>query len=128
MGIARAGCIRDAKLRRFLIITAVIVALKLGAGLILASGLQDEIKPRYSIGAVDNYQSIAKNIVSGAGYRFTPDTALTLMREPGYPYFLAGLIQVFDDYHRASMVANILMTALSAFLIFNLTRLLTPDP
>jgi 4-amino-4-deoxy-L-arabinose transferase-like glycosyltransferase len=117
---------RKVEMRWFAIAVIGIVLLELGFSLLLASGLKDEINPRYSIGNVDNYYSLAKNISHGRGYRFTPDTTLTLMREPGYPYFLAALMHEFDDYHRAAVVANILMTALSALLIFNLARLLSP--
>ena len=112
---------------RWLIISVMcIVVLKMGLALLLAPGLQEDINTRYHIGPADNYSALAKNISHGRGYRFTPDTALTLMREPGYPYFLAVLVHEFDDYHRASAIANILFTALSALLVFHLTRLLTP--
>jgi 4-amino-4-deoxy-L-arabinose transferase-like glycosyltransferase len=102
-----------------------ITMLKLGFALGLVSGFKDQINPLYSIGHVDNYYSLAKNISHGRGYRFTPDTTLTLMREPGYPYFLAVLVHEFDDYNRAAVIANLLLTSLTAFLIFTLARLLS---
>ncbi len=117
---------RKSEVRWFAIAVVGIVFLELGFSLLLAPGLKDEIGARYSIGNVDNYYSLAKNISHGMGYRFTPDTTLTLMREPGYPYFLAALMHEFDNYHFAAIVANVLMTALSALLIFNLARLLSP--
>jgi len=91
---------RKRELRAVVIAVLCIAMLKLGFVLVLVSGFKDQINPLYSIGNVDNYYSLAKNISHGRGYRFTPDTTLTLMREPGYPYFLAVLVHEFDDYHR----------------------------
>ena len=48
----------------------------------------------------DGYDQLAENLVNGNGYRFYPDTALTLMREPGYPILLAGLTMAFGRLHR----------------------------
>ena len=116
---------RKRELRAVVIAVLCIAMLKLGFVLVLVSGFKDQINPLYSIGNVDNYYSLAKNISHGRGYRFTPDTTLTLMREPGYPYFLAVLVHEFDDYHRAAAIANLLLTSLAALLIFKLSRLLT---
>jgi hypothetical protein len=123
-----AGSQRRVEKRWFMIALLCIVVFELGAALWLMSSVRDDINPRYGIGNVDNYYSLAKNIDHGFGYRFTPDTTLTLMREPGYPYFLAALMRAFEDYHLAAVIANIFITASSAVLIFNLTRLLTPIP
>lgn len=80
-----------------------------------------DLKSIYSIGGVDSYVTIAKNIANGVGYRILPDTSLTLYREPGYPYFLAALRYVFhDQYKTAAIVSNILFTSICAWLIFNL--------
>ena len=116
---------RKRELRRLVIAMLCIAMLKLGLVLVLVSGFKDQINPLYTIGHVDNYYSLAKNISHGRGYRFTPDTTLTLMREPGYPYFLAALVHEFDDYNRAAVIANLLLTSLTALLIFKLARLLT---
>ena len=43
----------------------------------------------------DGYDQLASNLALGNGYRLYPDTARTLMREPGYPIFLAGLLLLF---------------------------------
>jgi 4-amino-4-deoxy-L-arabinose transferase-like glycosyltransferase len=116
---------RKHELRRLAIAILCIAMLKFGLMLLLVSGFKDQINPLYTIGHVDNYYSLAKNISHGRGYRFTPDTTLTLMREPGYPYFLAVLVHEFDDYNRAAVIANLLLTSLSALLIFKLARLLS---
>jgi hypothetical protein len=103
-----------------------IAVLKLCFALFVVSDIKGQINPRYGIGNVDNYYSIAKNISHGRGYRFTPDTTLTLMREPGYPYYLAVFIHEFDNYFRAVVVVNIFLTALTGWLIFSLARTLSP--
>jgi Dolichyl-phosphate-mannose-protein mannosyltransferase len=108
---------------RFLTIAALgILVLKLAFLMLAASHFKGEISPLYGIGHADNYYSLAKNISHGRGLRFDPDTSLTLMREPGYPYFLAVFVHEFEDYNRAAVIANIVLTALTAFLMFNLTR------
>ena len=88
----------------------------------LAPRFVHDLNSLYGVGRVDNYHSIAKNIVSGHGYRFTPETSLTLMREPGYPYFLAALLYVFDNDREAATIANIIFTSLAAFLVSTLAR------
>src|SRR5262249_43457376 len=75
-----------------------------------------------------NYQSLAKNISHGRGYRFFSDTAPTLMREPGYPALLAVFVHEFEDYKQAAIVANFVIGALSTLLVYMLARRLTPLP
>ncbi len=99
-----------------------LLLVKLGFALIVVPKYADQIRPLYGIGPADNYLSIAKNIDAGHGYRFTPQTSLTLMREPGYPFFLAGLLRVFDNDHELAIVANIIFTSLAAFLLSSLAR------
>ena len=76
----------------------------------------------WGIGPADNYDEIATNIWLGHGYRFTAETAVTLMREPGYPYFLATLMRMFGDGQWPPIVANLFFTSASALLIANLSR------
>src|ERR1700689_812974 len=106
--------------RRLAIAVLAIAVIMLTFAFVIAPRFSDHIRPLYSIGPVDNYQSIAKNIDAGNGYRFTPQTSLTLMREPGYPFFLAGLRRVFDNDHELAIVANIIFTSLAAFLLSSL--------
>jgi 4-amino-4-deoxy-L-arabinose transferase-like glycosyltransferase len=118
--------IRDGRdQRRLGILVLVLAVLQLGLALGVVPRFAARITPLYGIGAADNWLSIAKNIDAGQGYRFTPQTSLTLMREPGYPYFLAGLLRVFDNDHEAAIVANILFTALAALLVGHLARALS---
>ena len=76
----------------------------------------------YGIGFADNYHMLAQNLATGNGYRFTEDTALTLMREPGYPVVLAMLFSLFGYGLSAPRVANLLFGVISAVLVSHLTR------
>lgn len=68
----------------------------------------------------DGYDQLAENIVSGAGYRFYPDTALTLMREPGYPLFLAGIYATLGHGFALVKIANAIFSFLTAFFLLRI--------
>lgn len=76
----------------------------------------------------DGYDQLAGNLVAGNGYRFYPDTAKTLMREPGYPLLLAGLFLVFGSSFAAVKAANMLLAFGTAWLMIKLARKLSPNP
>ncbi|MGE0114244.1 MAG: ArnT family glycosyltransferase [Steroidobacteraceae bacterium] len=76
----------------------------------------------YGISFADNYHMLAQNLAAGNGYRFTDDTALTMMREPGYPLVLAALFSVFGYGLSAPRVANLFFGIFSALLISRITR------
>jgi 4-amino-4-deoxy-L-arabinose transferase-like glycosyltransferase len=116
---------READRRWLAMAVVAIFILKLTFALAIAPRFSDRILPLYGIGRADNYHSIAKNINAGHGYRFTPETSLTLMREPGYSYFLAGLLRVFDNDLESVVIANILFTSLAAIVLSNLARSVT---
>jgi 4-amino-4-deoxy-L-arabinose transferase-like glycosyltransferase len=65
----------------------------------------------------DGYDYLASNLVAGHGYRFYPDTAKTLMREPGYPLILAGLLALFGDRFIAVELLNVTLALGTAWLI-----------
>lgn len=73
----------------------------------------------------DGYDQLAVNIAEGNGYRFYPDTAETLMREPGYPILLAGLFIAFGKSLTAVKLANIVMALVVAYLMTRLARRLS---
>jgi hypothetical protein len=75
----------------------------------------------------DGYDILAKNLVEGNGYRFYPETASTLMREPGYPVLLAGVFYVFGDSFTAVKVTNLLLAFATAFLIGRLASRITQN-
>jgi len=113
---------RWAEQRRLLVVVIGILAVKLAVCFFIIPVFKGQIGSFYGIGAADNYASIAKNIDLGNGYRLAPDTSPTLMREPGYPYFLAALLYLFDNDHEAAVVANILFTSISAFFVSQFAR------
>lgn len=65
----------------------------------------------------DDYDKIALNLAQGNGYRFFPDTTETLMREPGYPLFLAAVFTAFGYGLDAAKLANILLGLATAALL-----------
>ncbi len=76
----------------------------------------------------DGYDQLAANLVAGNGYRFYPDTAKTLMREPGYPLLLAGLFFTFGNSFAAVKAANMLLALATAWLMMKLGRKLSSNP
>ena len=75
----------------------------------------------------DGYDLLAENLVAGNGYRFYPDTARTLMREPGYPLILAGLMLVFGKNLVAVKVTNMILALLTAGLTIRIAGELMPE-
>jgi 4-amino-4-deoxy-L-arabinose transferase-like glycosyltransferase len=73
----------------------------------------------------DGYDEIAANLVSGKGYRFRPDTAKTLTREPGFPILLAGIFIVFGKNFTAVKLANMLLAFAAACLMTQIARRLS---
>lgn len=74
----------------------------------------------------DGYDQLAANLVAGNGYRFYPDTARTLMREPGYPLLLSGLLLAGGGFATVKF-ANMILALLTAWLTIVLARRLTLD-
>lgn len=75
---------------------------------------------RYGIGFADNYDKLASSLALGQGYRFGPDLPPTLMREPGYPLFLAGVFALLGYGIEAARLANFALAGLAAFLVMRL--------
>ncbi len=75
------------------------------------------ISAYYSIDFADNYELLGKSLANGNGYRFTADTAATLMREPGYPLFLGALFSVFGFSLNAARIANLVFSFIAASLV-----------
>lgn len=85
--------------------------------------LSKQIKPFYNQeGFQDGYDLIAANLADGKGYRLEPDTAETLMREPGYPILLAGLRLTFGPSFTVVEAANVFLTLVAACLLCILAR------
>jgi len=73
----------------------------------------------------DGYDQLAANLAEGNGYRFYPDTAKTLMREPGYPMLLAGIFMVFGKNFAVVKMANMVMALAVAYLVTRIARKLS---
>lgn len=41
----------------------------------------------YGLSFADDYNLLARNILAGNGYRFFPETGVSMAREPGYLFF-----------------------------------------
>ncbi|MFL6646499.1 MAG: glycosyltransferase family 39 protein [Sulfurifustaceae bacterium] len=90
--------------------------------------ISDAVMTHYGIGFADDYDRLAYNLASGNGYRFAPDLAETLMREPGYPLFLAGVFELFGYSLAAARVANFLLAIGIALLMIPLARRVDARP
>jgi len=85
--------------------------------------VSDRVTPLYNQDRfIDGYDQLAANLVQGNGYRFYPDTAKTLMREPGYPLFLAGLLLAFGSTFTAVKLANMVLALATGWLMTRLAR------
>ena len=74
----------------------------------------------------DGYDQLAENLANGNGYRFYPDTALTLMREPGYPILLAGMTKVFGASFTVVKISNMILAIATAWLLMRIGISLMP--
>jgi 4-amino-4-deoxy-L-arabinose transferase-like glycosyltransferase len=73
----------------------------------------------------DGYDQIATNIAQGNGYRFYPETAETLLREPGYPILLAGIFLTFGRAFAAVKLVNMILAFATAYLMMLIARKLS---
>jgi 4-amino-4-deoxy-L-arabinose transferase-like glycosyltransferase len=85
------------------------------------------VAPEYGMGFADGYDLIANNLVQGHGYRFQANASKTMMREPGYPFFLAGAFEIGGYTIGTVRWANWVLTIGIAFLIMRLAQLITND-
>src|ERR1700679_4391164 len=101
-----------------LLIIAIVVACINGALLfVVIPRITDRVALLYGQDRfIDGYDQIATNLVRGNGYRFYPDTAKTMMREPGYPIFLAGLMLAFGSAFTEVKLANMVLALATAWL------------
>jgi 4-amino-4-deoxy-L-arabinose transferase-like glycosyltransferase len=80
------------------------------------------VAPNYGAGFADDQDKLAWSLASGNGYRFSPDTAETLLREPGYPFLLAATFSVFGYSLPAARLVNVLLAAGTAWLLVVMAR------
>ncbi|MCK5241997.1 glycosyltransferase family 39 protein [bacterium] len=88
--------------------------------------LTETLAPLYSQNAfADEYDKLAINLVRGNGYRFFPETAETIMREPGYPMFLSVIFLIFGYSLTAVKLANLLLALVVAWVMTRIARKLS---
>lgn len=81
----------------------------------------------YGITFADDYDKLAHSLATGSGYRFAPDLPPTLMREPGYPLFLAGVFVTLGHSLEAARAANFALAFCICLLVFSLAARFSTD-
>jgi 4-amino-4-deoxy-L-arabinose transferase-like glycosyltransferase len=89
--------------------------------------LENAFALRYSVLFQDGYDLIANNLAHGNGYRWDANMGETMIREPGYPLFLAVVFKLGGYHLGAARFANWLLSIGIAFMIMRLARLVTND-
>lgn len=89
--------------------------------------LGNTLSLQYGTGFRDLYDQIAVNLIHGNGYRADAGMSRTIMREPGYPFFLAVVFGIGGYHIEAARVANLLLAFASALLLMTLCRRITGD-
>ena len=96
--------------RRTAALALLVVVIHLFVLLVVLPRFSAHLTPAYNQQLTsDGYDYLASNLAAGHGYRFYPDTAKTLMREPGYPFILAGLLTVFGNRFIAVEMLNVIL-------------------
>jgi 4-amino-4-deoxy-L-arabinose transferase-like glycosyltransferase len=113
--------------RTLLGIVGTLFVLQLVLAFLVLPHIEAHMSEAYGIDRGDFYDRIAKNLLRGDGYRFSHDTGPTLMREPGYPLFIAAICSLTGYSLSIVRLANILLASLSALIIARLTRHLSPN-
>jgi 4-amino-4-deoxy-L-arabinose transferase-like glycosyltransferase len=81
----------------------------------------------YNLELGDLYDVIAKNLDQGNGYRADARMSETMLREPGYPLFLAGIFKLGGYSMRTARIGCVLLAFGAALLLLRLTRKITGD-
>ena len=81
----------------------------------------------YSMEFGDLYDSIAKNLDQGNGYRVDAAMGNTMIREPGYPLLLAAVFKLWGYGIQQARVVCVLLAFGAALLLLRLTRKITGD-
>lgn len=114
--VIRVGCI----------LLAVLVV-KAFALLVVLPSVSKLFAGAYGLGFADNYDLLASNLLAGNGYRFFPDGAETLMREPGYPLFLAAMFALLGESLTSARIANLILGGITGWLVYRLSMRVWDD-
>lgn len=74
------------------------------------------------------YHLLAQNIKNGIGFRYGADHPPTCFRPPLYPYFLAGVYQIFGESYFAARMVQFVLSSAACLFLWHLTLLLTGEP
>lgn len=74
------------------------------------------------------FDSLARNLLAGEGYRIFLDEAPTTFRAPAYPFFLVALYAPGGDVYLRVRLAQILLEVCTVGLLMALARRVTRDP
>jgi 4-amino-4-deoxy-L-arabinose transferase-like glycosyltransferase len=89
--------------------------------------LENAFALRYSVLFQDGYDLIANNLAHGNGYRWDANMGETMIREPGYPLFLAVVFKLGGYHLGAARFANWLLSIGISLMIMRLSRLVIDD-
>jgi 4-amino-4-deoxy-L-arabinose transferase-like glycosyltransferase len=106
--------------RRQLSVLVVLVLVKAVLLLVVLPAFSKPLKSIYGTTFADDYDKLAGNLEAGRGYRLLPEAEPTLMREPGYPLFLAAVFRVGGRELAAARVANLLLGLATAVVVLRL--------
>ena len=101
--------------------------IKLAVLIFILPSLGTLVGRRYTLGFADLYDVIGNNLAQGLGYRLEPDLGATMVREPGYPFLLAGLFRVAGYHIETARIANLILMIGIAFMMMRLARTVTRD-
>ena len=116
--------------KRKSVVLALLAALLLNAAIVLVGlpKLSSLIGPSYNLQLGDLYDDIAQNLDQGNGYRADARMSETMLREPGYPLFLAGISKLGGGYSmRTARIGCVLLAFGAALMLLRLTRKITAD-
>jgi len=102
------------------------VLLMFGAALALRVGYSLWFPPAPVAGDSAQYDTIAWNLASGAGFSLEPGIP-TSVRAPGYPFFLACVCSLFGHSLLAAVLAQALAGALVCLLVYDISKKLFDD-
>ncbi len=103
------------------------VLVNAGILLIVLPAASRFLSSNYTLHFEDLYDQIGNNIANGNGYRVEPNMSATMMREPGYPLFLALVFKIGGHRLVAARFANVLLALGVVLLLMRLTYHITGD-